>query len=89
MSSTSNSPPLNPEQEETCQSLKDTEKTADNVQPRDVSFNYGDGEDLLSLQDVDPALNAKMHIVNNVSSSTTCTSQSGSSNTNYPTDTFV
>jgi hypothetical protein len=26
----------------------------------------GDAEDILSLQDVDPALNAKMHIVNNV-----------------------
>lgn len=27
----------------------------------------GEGTDLLALQDFDPALNAKMHIVNNVS----------------------
>jgi hypothetical protein len=26
----------------------------------------GSGEDILALQDVDPALNAKMHLVNNV-----------------------
>jgi len=29
-------------------------------------LSVGEGEDVLALQDVDPALNAKMHIVNNV-----------------------
>jgi hypothetical protein len=86
MTTTSNSPPLDPEQEKAGQSLEDTEKTAGDVQPRDISFDYGDGEDILSLQDVDPALNAKMHIVNNVSSSTTCTSQSVGRNTNHSAD---
>jgi hypothetical protein len=28
--------------------------------------SVGEGTDILALQDVDPALNAKMHIVNNV-----------------------
>jgi hypothetical protein len=35
----------------------------------DVSYDHesvGSGEDILALQDVDPALNAKMHLVNNV-----------------------
>jgi hypothetical protein len=31
-------------------------------------LDYAQGEDILALQDIDPALNAKMHIVNNVSS---------------------
>jgi hypothetical protein len=86
MTTTSNSPPLDPEQEKAGQSLEDTEKTAGDAQPRDISFDCGDGEDLLSLQDVDPSLNAKMHIVNNVGSSTTCTSESVTSNTNHPAD---
>lgn len=30
-------------------------------------LSVGEGTDLLALQDVDPALNRKMHIVNNVS----------------------
>lgn len=29
-------------------------------------YSLGEGEDILALQDVDPALNAKMHLVNNV-----------------------
>jgi hypothetical protein len=29
-------------------------------------FSIREGSDILALQDVDPALNAKMHIVNNV-----------------------
>lgn len=33
---------------------------------RDISLR--EGEDILALQDVDPALNLKMHLVNNVSS---------------------
>jgi hypothetical protein len=35
----------------------------------DVFYDHdsvGKGEDILGLQDVDPALNAKMHLVNNV-----------------------
>jgi len=35
----------------------------------DVSYDHesvGSGEDILALQDVDRALNAKMHLVNNV-----------------------
>jgi hypothetical protein len=35
----------------------------------------GEGKDLLALQDVDPALNAKMHIVNNVSRYLLCASK--------------
>ncbi|KAF4628149.1 hypothetical protein G7Y89_g10003 [Cudoniella acicularis] len=45
---------------------KDGEKNA--LGERDVSIEQPSvdrGEDLLSLQDVDPALNAKMHLVNN------------------------
>lgn len=30
------------------------------------SSSVGDAEDILALQDLDPALNAKMHLVNNV-----------------------
>jgi hypothetical protein len=29
-------------------------------------YSVGEGEDILALQDIDPALNAKMHLVNNV-----------------------
>jgi len=36
--------------------------------PRQASFEVATADDILSLQDVDPALNAKMHIVNNVRS---------------------
>lgn len=49
-------------------SLRDGEKVA--VGDRDVSIDEplasGTAEDILSMQDVDPALNAKMHLVNNV-----------------------
>jgi hypothetical protein len=31
------------------------------------------GEDLLELQDLDPALNMKMHLVNNVGNTQSCT----------------
>ncbi len=31
-------------------------------------ISIGEGQDILSLQGVDPALNAKMHLVNNVRS---------------------
>lgn len=37
------------------------------VVSEDVSLRQGQGEDILALQDLDPALNAKMHLVNNVS----------------------
>lgn len=30
------------------------------------NISLAEGEDILSLQDIDPALNAKMHIVNDV-----------------------
>jgi hypothetical protein len=29
-------------------------------------YSVGEGQDILALQDIDPALNAKMHLVNNV-----------------------
>lgn len=29
-------------------------------------YSVGEGEDILALQDIDPAMNAKMHLVNNV-----------------------
>jgi hypothetical protein len=29
-------------------------------------YSVGEGEDILALQDIDPALNAKMFLVNNV-----------------------
>jgi len=35
---------------------------------QDVLLNSGEGNDILAQEDVDPALNAKMHIVNNVRS---------------------
>jgi hypothetical protein len=44
---------------------KGDEKTqVGDVPPEAVSIR--EGSDILSLQDIDPALNAKMHIVNNV-----------------------
>jgi hypothetical protein len=42
---------------------------------QDVSLNSGEGDDILAQEDVDPVLNVKMHIVNNVRSivlSVTC-----------------
>lgn len=48
-------------------SLEDAEKAAGNVGPHNATPKYGDGEDILSLQDTDPGLAAKMYIVNNVS----------------------
>jgi hypothetical protein len=33
-------------------------------------YSVAEGEDVLALQDVDPALNSKMHLVNNVRGST-------------------
>ena len=37
-------------------------------EPEVVADGYSvrEGEDILALQDIDPALNAKMHLVNNV-----------------------
>lgn len=32
----------------------------------DTQVTSGDGEDILALQDLDPVLNMKMHLVNNV-----------------------
>lgn len=46
---------------------KDTEKVA--LDERDDSIqgpSIGEGVDILGQQSIDPALNAKMHIVNNV-----------------------
>lgn len=59
--STDYSPPL------AASDNKDTEKVAlgeSDVAPDNYSIR--DGSDILALQDVDPALNAKMHLVNNV-----------------------
>jgi hypothetical protein len=61
MSATSNSPPTETVDEKGV----DTEKYA--AHPRDsTSIEYNKAEDILGQQDIDPALNAKMHIVNNV-----------------------
>lgn len=45
---------------------KATENYAADNELRDTSLDYGKGEDILGQQDIDPALNAKMRIVNNV-----------------------
>lgn len=45
---------------------KDPEKDSANPKIRHRSIDYGKNEDILGQQDVDAALNAKMHIVNNV-----------------------
>lgn len=42
------------------------EKRATTTSDSEVS-SVSKGEDILALQDLDPALNAKMHLVNNVS----------------------
>lgn len=65
MSTTSN-PPLALSDEKTRYS-KDHEKVAlGEHHVADGLHSIGKGEDILSMQDVDPALNAKMHLVNNV-----------------------
>lgn len=55
------------------QGFKDPEKESGLPQPDDLRNADGSsiagGSDILSLQDVDPALNMKMHLVNNVSHS--------------------
>jgi len=64
--STTSSPQFAPGNEKSSYP-KDDEKLA--LGEQDVSYeasSIGKGEDLLSMQDVDPALNAKMHLVNNV-----------------------
>jgi hypothetical protein len=62
MSAASSSPPL------MAQDLsKDPEKHSSDPEIRHRSIDYGKNEDILGQQDVDAALNAKMHIVNNVS----------------------
>ena len=49
---------------------KDSEKVAlggrDGSLDRPAGPSIAEGEDILGRQDVDPALNAKMHLVNNV-----------------------
>lgn len=44
----------------------DPEKFSADAEIRGGSISYEKGEDILGQQDVDPALNAKMYIVNNV-----------------------
>jgi hypothetical protein len=64
--SANSSPPLEPKNDYP----KDSEKVA--LGERDASLecpaspSIGEGEDILGRQDIDPALNAKMHLVNNV-----------------------
>lgn len=61
MSAASSSPPLR------AQDLsKDPEKHSVDPEIRHRSVDYGKNEDILGQQYVDAALNAKMHIVNNV-----------------------
>jgi hypothetical protein len=45
---------------------KDLEKYSADPEVRHNSIDYVKNEDILGKQDVDPALTAKMHIVNNV-----------------------
>lgn len=52
--------------EEQLNDLKDAEKGGNYVLPEEASLNYSENDDILAKQDVDPALSAKMHIVNNV-----------------------
>ena len=65
MSVPNGSPPLGTRDKEN-DYAKDTEKYAADNELREASLDYGKGEDILGQQDIDPALNAKMHIVNNV-----------------------
>lgn len=46
--------------------FKDLEKPDVDIVPRDISISIGESDDILAQQDIDPALNAKMHLVNNV-----------------------
>jgi hypothetical protein len=64
MSADSGSRPLGTAQQKDLS--KDPEKYAAEAETRDSSIDYGRSEDILGQQDTDPALNAKMHIVNNV-----------------------
>lgn len=58
------------EQQVAGQKLKDgIFAAADDTRNADGSSFHG-GEDILALQDLDPALNMKMHLVNNVSNGT-------------------
>jgi hypothetical protein len=66
MSATTDSPPLGATTEKGLKT--DPENYVVHDGPRDASLDYGKGEDILGRQDIDPALNAKMHIVNDVSS---------------------
>ena len=61
MSTGSASPPLG-----AIELSKDAEKYSADPEIRHTSIDYGKNEDILGRQDVDPALTAKMHIVNNV-----------------------
>jgi len=61
MSAASSSPPLGAKE-----LSKDPEKYSADPKIRHTSIDYGKNEDILGHQNVDPALNAKMHIVNNV-----------------------
>lgn len=64
--STHSSPSLVPGRENDDYSKKDEKNI---IGDRDVSLDepsVDQGVDILALQDTDPALNAKMHIVNNV-----------------------
>lgn len=65
MSAASSSPPLGAFHQRSDLS-KDPEKYAADAEIKDSSIDYGKSEDILGQQDIDPALNAKMHIVNNV-----------------------
>jgi hypothetical protein len=47
--------------------IKDLEKVNPSIE--DASIDEAKPDDILALQDTDPALNAKMYIVNNVSCS--------------------
>lgn len=67
MSPSSRSPTLRTSEQEPPTFGKDSEKIAEDDSAMVRSLSIGSSEDILGLQDIDPALNAKMRIVNDVS----------------------
>lgn len=58
--------PTNTGKETTVDNGKTDKELGLGAGPQVPDVARGNGEDLLSLQDLDPALNQKMHLVNNV-----------------------
>ena len=66
MSARSNSPPLASSTEKADYPKGDEKVALGETDVSDEHVSMREGQDVLALQDVDPALNAKMHLVNNV-----------------------